>query len=165
MSLPVRFSVAGDSPERLAALDARLDPGVLTRAMIAGPVTAHLQSRAKDRFFREGDKASGAWARLKSSTHEIRINTGFVPDHPINERTGELREWAAESAGGGALSAGRGARFVYPAVIPKALAEKVITAQRGKAEKPRTVARPILALDETDAAVLTTMVGEFITNG
>lgn len=118
-------------------------------AAVIGP---YLKMRADRRFKSEGDEASGKWAPLLPATQQIRGSHPewpVGPDHPINKRTGELEAWVT---GGTFLVMPNavGATLRYPGNAPRGeLASKVKTAQKGKAN-PKTVARPILAVDTTD---------------
>lgn len=114
-------------------------------------VKDYIRDRARDRFFEEGDDASGSWAPLMPSTIEIRESEGFGGSGPINVRTGELENWVTESQAS-IVPTGDGAYMKYPGTAPRGeLRKKVITAQKGKVGTRRsTVPRPVLAVNETD---------------
>lgn len=111
----------------------------------------YLSRRAGERFASEGDDATGPWAPLKPYTVQVREqgNWPVAGEHPINRRTGELENWVVGS-GWDAYPTAAGASMRYPGTRPKGeLRKKVTTAQQGKSH-PSTVARPVLAVNETD---------------
>ena len=149
--------LAEDTIQTLKNWTARLD-GIRMAAFLGAEVGPYLQRRAAARFKTEGDSASGKWAPLLPATQNIRATSpGWQvgPAHPINKRTGELEAWVTQGQWA-AMSHPEGASLRYPSNAPNGeLAEKVQTAQKGKS-KPRTVARPVLAVDETDVMFITT---------
>ena len=52
-----------------------------------------MQDAAMRRFSSESSETEGAWAELRDSTNKFRERQGFPREHPINERTGELRRY------------------------------------------------------------------------
>jgi hypothetical protein len=64
--------------------------GVALGSFLASMADPYMQDQIIGRFAIEGDKDSGPWDPLAPTTERIRDNLGFPPDHPINERTGEL---------------------------------------------------------------------------
>lgn len=119
-----------------------------------------LQRRGRDRFSTEGDSASGDWVELKASTIDIRQHEGYVPIR-INRRTNALHNWVVNSKGV-VSTAGAGTMLTWPGEAPSLETQKKLqTAQRGKSH-PRTVARPVLAVDETDLAGILSLLGEFV---
>jgi hypothetical protein len=140
----------------LEAVDSALSPVGLA-AFLYGEVGPYIKERAANRFSGEGDDVVGRWAPLQPATVDIRESQGYGGDHPINKRTGQLEEyitkgnvWVTTSAGVGMLQ--------YPKGVPtdKALQQKMSTAQRGRTS-PKTVARPVLGLNEKDLSVVLTM--------
>jgi hypothetical protein len=120
-----------------------------------------IKTRARDRFMDEGDDVSGAWAPLKPSTVLMRSQMGYGGDGPINKRTGELERYITDSDAK-LTELGSGINFVYPGNKASGeLADKVITAQVGKAF-PNTVPRPVLGLNETDLEYVLTSISHFI---
>lgn len=110
----------------------------------------YLKRRIAARFAAEGDAASGKWMPLRTATQNIRRSKGFGPAHPINDRTGEMRRFFQ---GQMQLSSpvASGATLLMPGSNPAGeLGEKIKTAQIGKAS-PKTVARPVLAMNTEDA--------------
>lgn len=109
----------------------------------------YLQYRVRGRFASEGDDASGKWLALNPATENIRSSEGYGAAHPINVRTGQLRDYLLTDRGdvGGF---GGGYQLTYPGQGGSALdQEKLRTAQRGKPQ-PNTPERPVLALGVED---------------
>lgn len=120
-------------------------------AFLAAEMGPYLSKRAKQRFANEGDDAVGQWLPLAPATQAIREASNYpvAGDHPINRRSGELEDWVV-GGGWNAYPTGLGASMQYPSRAPSGeLRKKVETAQKGKAY-PRTPARPVLAVSETD---------------
>jgi hypothetical protein len=123
-----------------------------------------LQMRARDRFRGEGDGASGRWRPLTTLTQEWRAMQGYSPAHPINVRSGALRDYV-EGADGQWLSEGHeGGRYVWPEVaLPYTnyIAAKLHTANVGRARgenrlfpNASTPKRPAVVADQTDLRAL-----------
>ena len=114
-----------------------------------------LQNAAADRFDSEGDSASGKWAPLAPATNNIRAFYGFGPAHPINNRTGGLRQWVTKNQGD--VAVGPTSILRWPDKPPRddGLARKLATAQEGGGRNKLGLragpARPVIAADETDA--------------
>lgn len=145
----------------LGRLAEAFTPEALTAFLGAG-VGEYLAKRAEARFKDEGDSAVGKWAPLKEATVNIRLSQNYGGDHPINRRTGELENWVVGS-GWDAYPTGIGATLRYPKANPAGLLrDKVETAQRGL-PNPSTVARPVLAIDETDVLQVTALLGVYVT--
>jgi len=114
-------------------------------------VTTILRVRAAERFSEEGDSASGKWAQLSPVTVKIRQAMGVGGAHPINVRSGGLRAFVIGANADIASSEG-GVLFNWPDTPPKGkLSDKLDTAQHGNARAP---ARPVIAVDETDAELI-----------
>lgn len=130
-------------------------------------VSPWLAARAKARFAREGDDASGTWQELQGNTQFVRsegTKLGYWdvgPDHPINVRTHALENWITQGHGI-AAPLGYGATLIYPG-NPKSrdLKDKISTAQSGSS-KPGTVPRPVLAIGITDISEILTMMRDWI---
>lgn len=130
-------------------------------AFLGEGVGEYLAKRAEARFAQEGDSAVGKWEPLKEATVNIRLSQNFGGEHPINRRTGELEDWVVGS-GWHAYPTNLGASLRFPKANPVGLVrEKVETAQRGR-DYPSTVARPVLAIDETDVLQVTALFGVYI---
>jgi hypothetical protein len=119
----------------------------------------YFQDEIVDRFAYEGDDRSGEWAPLKDSTNRIREALGYPPEHPINERTGEMLEWLASS--GEFIMGLNSAIGTIPGDAPSdILAQKFRTAQMGTNENrmipgAHTPPRPVLAVSPAeDMAIL-----------
>jgi hypothetical protein len=127
-------------------------------------VDPYLRSRMEARFADEGDDVTGAWAPLKQVTQDIRAHQGFPPAHPINRRTGELEQYITASANFLGPIGDQGAILRLPGDPPasKSLKKKVTTAQKGD---NRTVARPVLGMNEKDLAFVLGALAFHVTDG
>lgn len=133
-------------------------------AFLYGAVGPWVKERAQDRFAQEGDDVSGKWAPLMQSTVEIRERAGFEGPGPINKRTGELEAYITQGSLG-VVSAPGIATLRFPDNAPRtrAITEKMRTAQKGRTS-PKTVARPVLGLNEKDLGAVLTMLAFHIRN-
>lgn len=154
----VNIFVYGDATgvqAMLAHLQGKLSPPNLG-AFLLRDVDSYLRMRVEERFDVEGDDVSGKWTPLESSTEMIRASQGFPPAHPINDRTGELRDYLMNSPSALSVNA-LGTELTYPGSQPAGeLADKMVTAQSGK-DFPETVPRPVLGLNEFDLASVLAM--------
>lgn len=122
--------------------------GMGLSAFLGSVMGPYLSKRAKARFASEGDDVTGPWTPLKPATVSFREEQNYGAG-PINRRTGELENWVVGS-GWNAYPLGLGASMDYPKNKPTGeLKDKVETAQKGRAF-PKTVARPVLGLNEND---------------
>lgn len=118
--------------------------------------------RTKSRFSSEGDDASGPWQPLGPATEAIRGAAGYGPAHPINVRTGDLRDYLLGDRGD-VMGVGGGYQLTYPGNTGTAVdQEKLRTAQRGK-PSPNTPERPVLALGIEDYNKIHEDLADFIT--
>ena len=156
--------VSGDAPADLAELAAKLEP----TAMAAGfkeVLDENFARNVSQRFADEGDATVGKWAPLAESTRSVRAALArqglpIGPAHPINVRTGGLRDWAT-SGRGVAGPTGTGWLYTYPSVEPAdQLLKKVTTAQEG--QTGRVPSRPVLAIGVAEAAQVTRLTGEYL---
>jgi hypothetical protein len=149
--------------ELLIRLDTALSPISLAVWLTDEPVM-WLKGRAERRFALEGDDASGRWAPLKAATQSFRRAAGYGAAHPINVRTHELENYITGSTNlPHGVPTGFGAVLNYPGGSPnRRLKKKIETAQIGQNERPRTVPRPVLAVDEIDLGQLLTSLSVFI---
>jgi hypothetical protein len=159
----LEFDIEGDRQgvdAMLTHLDSALSPVGLS-LFLYGMVSPWLRERAQDRFDSEGDDASGTWAPLKESTIEFREHGGFG-EGPINRRTGELEAYIT-GGNGRVIATPLGASLAYPGTdtVSSHLVTKVKTAQQGRSF-PRTVARPVLAVNESDLAYVVTQLAFFV---
>jgi hypothetical protein len=139
----------------LMHLHNKLSPGNMA-SFLLGNVDPFLRTRASARFSGEGDDVVGSWAPLQPATQAIRVNKGYGADHPINRRTGELERYITGTMGSVAVTP-LGSVLTSPGTPPSGeLADKVSTAQSGRAF-PRTVPRPVLGVNERDLAAVLTM--------
>lgn len=154
----IEFDIIGNErgvQRMLQVIDSALSPVGLASFLYG--VGEWVQERAQDRFAAEGDDVTGGWAPLRPATTEIRELAGWGAEHPINRRTGELEAYITQSDIGVTVAPGMGV-MRYPNTEPKSpgLRTKVKTAQQGRA-RPKTVARPVLGLNEKDLGVVITM--------
>lgn len=112
-------------------------------------VAPFFKQRAANRFAAEGDSASGQWAALKWPTQVTRVLMGYFPDHPINVRSGNLRDWMVANDGEITKISAASAQLTWPGDVGGELEAKFTTAQAGKGDPP-TVARPVAAADDAD---------------
>lgn len=139
--------VIADPEHMLARLDHALS-GEIIGAFLKGPVQDFFAEEAAWRFGAEGDKASGGWPPLSDATVDIRERLGFSSDEP-NIRTNDMFNFVTESSD---LVMGPGfAQITIPGTPSDPLmAQKIETAQRGRADNPipgfgPTPPRPVIA--------------------
>ena len=132
---------------QLDRLEDRLGPSSLAQ-FLSTVASEFFRERAGARFSGEGDDASGSWAALGDVTKYIRVTMGYGAG-PINMRSGDLHQWVTASDGIVSPDTG-GATLVWPgAESGSYMTEKYETAQAGRTD-PLTVARPVVAANETD---------------
>lgn len=142
----------------LARLMMRLRQSSL-RIFMQDKVRPFINQRTRDRFRTEGDDASGKWEQLQLTTGRIRMFKGYPPLHPINVRSGQLRNFVTTSSR--VSNVGRyGASLTFPGALPRGeLRNKLEIAQvggRGKQSRHHAgpnraaPARPVLALGFVD---------------
>lgn len=135
-------------------------------AFLDGPVAEILRERIERRFTTEGDDATGGWAPLTEETQAWREywarkhGWAIGPEHPINERTGDLKHWLE---GNGFLAINtEGPTYTLPGeptgLYPDWLETKLRTAQTGEGA---TAARPVLGLSDVDAGLVAEAIGEW----
>ena len=118
-----------------------------------------LQERAEARFVAEGDDASGKWKPLSDTTNKIRESLGYPAAHPINVRTGELKRYV-ESGKGDVGIDGFGVTYRWPGgPVTPGIEKKMVGAQMGTG---RQTARPVAAVNITDAAGVLVLLSDFI---
>jgi hypothetical protein len=115
-----------------------------------------MKDRVTDRFVNEGDKTVGGWAPLSEATQEIRGSMGFGEEHPINERTGQLRRFVESSFQMNKLGDAVELQMPGPFNSPT-IEKKFRKAQQGKApgSKIVTVPRPVLAVGQAENDMVT----------
>lgn len=139
--------------------------------MVLHPI---IGNRISARFDSEGDSASGKWAALTEATGSIRAWQGFAPFHPINQRTGALKDFVTtdhDVVGFGAS----GATLLIPGAIPDGeLGKKLSTAQQGSDSVPGSrnpgpgraaPPRPVLAVNTEDLVLTADALLEWIRAG
>lgn len=142
-----------------ATLEA-VDPAHMLLFM-GGMVTPYIEARIASRFSNEGDDVSGKWAPLKETTQHIRETEGYGPDHPINVRSGAMKEWLLSNPPD-LTTNGLEAIMAFPGGNPSQSVEnKLETAQRGSSN-PETVPRPVLGLNSADAAFVLMALSEWV---
>lgn len=148
----------------LARMAVTLSPPSLV-GFLEGTVDPYIHARARSRFKGEGDDVSGKWMELSQVSQDIRASQNIGAAHPINVRTGQLEDYITGTPGG-AVPDGFGAVLTSPGTPPSGepLLTKVQTAQAGKSY-PKTVARPVMGVNQTDLATVLTELGKFISIG
>lgn len=124
-----------------------------------------LEQRTQDRFTSEGDSAVGKWAELSFATYAYRTAGGFPPAHPINVRTGELRDFALTHQVESQMS---GITLSQPKKGGKNETQKKFrNAQRGgtTAQGHAFPARPVVGLDMLDAGRIEQRLFKWVTTG
>lgn len=160
------FTITLDDARVMEQLD--IIEAVLSEASIENFLSKvaipYIQDRMDNRFDGEGDDVVGRWQQLAPSTVSIRAAAGFPGDHPINYRTGEMLDYLDTNEG--ELSTGPGdVRITYPGgAMSVEIQQKMMTAQFGR-DTPRTPKRPILGMNQIDAADLTDDLSMYIIGG
>jgi len=163
-TMTVDFGVQADDAEKLfLKLENLLSPEMLA-VFMAGPVVQHFQQRFNE-FFEDQGTPSGAWQPLSEVTIADRVEQGFGPG-PINERTGQLRDFITDSPGEVRVLATL-AVLTYPGPLPSGeLGRKVKTAQQGGTFSGHSVpARPVMEIDETDMLFTMSALNFYIERG
>lgn len=136
--------------------------------LLSNGIADALRWRAQNRFTTEGDSASGKWAALRPATEEIREFLGYSRAHPINKRSGALRQFVGQSKGA-VLAMPDGAAMMWPNLAAGDLEDKLRVAQQGSRRganpgwpSARTPRRPVVALDQADVALVLGAVGRHL---
>jgi hypothetical protein len=149
--MTVSVDIAVDNSSVLAKLQ-KMDTGFSATAwsgFLGTTVGPYLRQRMRGRFSQEGDDVSGPWAPLRESTKRIRVTQGYS-EGPINHRSGEMEDFLVNN-NGLFMPMGPIAVLTYPSDPPGIeLKKKIKTAQQGQAS-PKTVARPVIGLNQNDA--------------
>lgn len=128
---------------------------------LAGRARNWLQERAEARFADAGDDASGPWRPLAESTQHIRSRLGFGADAPINVRTGFLKGTITAARGEVFLDA-LGSTMSWPDTsISPEIEHRYNQAQLGNL-RTKAPARPVVAMNLTDAAGILALLGDFV---
>jgi len=163
-------------------LQLRLSPGAL-RVFLNTRAHRDLAMRAQQRFANEGDDATGPWADLTFMTGRIRAWQGYPPFHPINVRTGALRNFVVNTFT--VKETAHGATLKMPGEASGDLLAKLTQAQVGGGGRPRTSRpahfatrpegdagpnrpappRPVVALSIVDTMMISMDLLEFIRQG
>jgi hypothetical protein len=154
-----------DASEAVAVLDAlmiRSSPVGLS-AFLDTVVDPWVRNRIDQRFNSEGDEVSGSWDPLAAATQQIRASYGFPPDHPINVRTGMMRNFLVGTPSD-VKPNGFGADLQHPppGAGSSVMQKKIQTAQSGSSN-PNTVARPVVGLNENDMIFITSSLAAWLT--
>lgn len=149
----MRFSVEGDVEEQLRRLDTAISPTGLAE-FLGVKVDTYIRERAKSRFQGEGDDVVGRWSPLKDATVAIREAQGFPGAHPINKRTGDLEDYITGHRSL-VVPMGDGAYMRSPG--DAATGELLDKMERAQIGDSRTVARPVVGMNEQDLIAVLTM--------
>ncbi len=103
-------------------------------------------------FQDEKDPSGASWAPLKPYTVDLRESMGFPGEHPINHRTGQMERYIMSGARTFMVGAQQ-ATMRFPGKGSSLFNKKLKVAQQGAAY-PRTVARPVIGMDERDLAIM-----------
>lgn len=170
-AVSVTLFIAGDKNSVRNMLD-HLDSCFSAQGMtefFGTAVVPYLRMRAGERFAQEGDNASGKWAPLAPATIDYREAgiasgefRGISGAHPINRRSGSMEEYITQGVGE-VITEGRSSSILYypKRTVParNTLSKKVRYAQTGQ---PNGKARPVLSVDATDLAAVTTKLAYFL---
>jgi hypothetical protein len=126
-----------------------------------------LQLYTKERFAGEGDTGGvgtsvGQWAELATYTKYDRKRRGFQPDHPINVRTGGLKDWVTGAQGMQVAQE----LFIWPAKLPpnnSSMHFAYACAQTGRTRSGPHPPRKIAAVGQYEAETFTQMLGRRVT--
>lgn len=134
----------------LNSLDHALDSASLGFWM-QGEAKQHVSNRAAARFGSEGDDVSGPWAPLSPVTIADRLRQQYGSG-PILHRSGGLEDYIVNASGSMTMDPS-GVTFQTPEPTgDPTLQAKFNTAQTGA--RGAVPARPVIGLNETDAATL-----------
>lgn len=127
-----------------------------------------LAKRAEDRFSSEGDDAVGRWKQLTRTTARVRQTSGFPGYHPINVRTGQLKDLVVNTYKLRPMAGG--AVMTMPGNAGGTVLSKLRVAQQGSKRGGNALARevparPVLALDQIDADLLGHALMDWIQSG
>lgn len=157
----INIVIEGNVRSKLAKLQALLDPAAVG-VFLNEAIEKQINIRARQRFQSEGDDASGKWAPLSPGTQNIRESMQYGAAHPINVRTGELRDFIENGDARIAIEPSA-ATLTLPSSVPSGnLGKKFKGAQQGEGTAP---ARPVLALGATDLAQTVTALEQYIRSG
>lgn len=149
----------------LERLEIKLAPAAIG-AWMMGTVDPYIKERAQERFTREGDDVTGAWAPLREATWGFRQRhqPPYPPQHPINKRTGELEAYITRSQSDLNVHT-LGATLKTPGRLPTGeLKKKVERAQFGD-PLTNTVRRPVMGVNERDLLAVLTDLSLYISVG
>lgn len=133
--------------DRLRNLE-RMLGGEFLSFFLTTDVVQILQHSTENRFDSEGADVGG-WQALSPATVDIREMLGFPGAHPINVRTGYMKD-VLTNANGIAMPSAFGAGMNWPENIGSSndIVPKVTTAQMGNGDK--TPARPVISAEPED---------------
>ncbi|URG17386.1 head-to-tail connector protein [Rhodococcus phage Mbo2] len=163
---PAGVSVNSARVDRLLKTLINNTSDAILSTALAGSIHQHLQRRMVKRFAAGGDDASGTWTPLSEATLEIRQSLGFTRGDrkgQINVRTGHMKDQLTKSK---------------PDVSVTPVAVALSFPGNGISERPdmfhrtqqalgnrRGPARPTLAYNETDVAVILTSLAKAVGRG
>ena len=150
MTVGVRFAVDVGDVQAVTAKYEQAFSAPSLMAWLKGDALDYFQDASAKRFANERSETR-VWAQLRDATNEIRATQGFPREHPINVRTGKLKEHMLET--GDVRAAGNsGAWLTYPSKPKGKTKSKLRVAQEGTDKNPkpgfgRTERRPVLHSD------------------
>lgn len=131
-------------------------------AWMQSAVVPYIQQRMANRFAGEGDDVVGKWSPLKMETEAIRLKHGYGGGHPINVRTGQMKNFLTGSFGNTTSAGGMtDLEFPHQGNVTGQLALKIMTAQGGSAFPP-TPARPVLGMNMNDSIAITALLAGYL---
>lgn len=167
-SADIVFEVDSSQVDLLeAGLQRALSPTSIEGFLLT-KAAGYLQEITGINFAHETSRDGQAWEPLHDATNAIREQDGYSPEHPINERTGELREWLTNSHGDVAPGLD-GAELTWPSEGDPDAERKLQVAQQGskRGENPlfpssATNPRPVIGAGEVDLAILLALLGDHL---
>ncbi len=156
------FVDADDVQEVVDAIHLSVSPpGIVS--FFVGYVSPYFEDQIVDTFAGHGQAGvpGGSWPPLTEATLRIRHGMGFMDDEAWNERSGDLLDYVVHSRAYDYIPDGAEMQIPADTGNPE-LARKLRVAQEGTLQNPLipgafTPPRPVLAIDETDAAAVMKM--------
>lgn len=166
MALGFQITIETDSKSAQGVVDElrdRLDAAGLSQ-FLEKVVEPFIKLRIENRFGSEGDDVTNAWQPLRVATQLIRASYGFPPDHPINVRTSQMKDFLVNSRSD-IKASGADVELIHPPPTgSRSLDDKIKTAQMGKS-KPKTPPRPVLGFNENDLLFVTSELAAYLVEG
>lgn len=111
MSIEFSFTVSGNAEALIAKAALWLDDGHLSD-FTQDQFQEIMRDVSRSNLATESDKA-GPWQPLSNATIFLRQMAGFPGEHPINERTGQMKNFLLNAKARGGPTGG-GAEFEWP---------------------------------------------------